>query len=182
MLRGLLVLFLFAGSYVAILLSASLEKTSSFLARGLYVVVLFCLSYTLVSESLLLIRIYRRIRHGASTLLLFPFVTNAPGVGFDTGIVIINTTKGRPDAEPQHGNVTLFFYPDEQMARTYVTPCVMAGDTWAGSLSTFSPGFQGYIIAHCNFRCAHGFAMFTGQYQPRETQIGPSYLAIVITP
>jgi len=99
-----------------------------------------------------------------STSLLFPFVTNQ--LGFDTGLAISNTstdpfgaTKG---ATPQSGTCSLSFYGSGAPSpATVTTPNVATGTTYAQVLSSLAAGFQGYMIAQCNFQFAHGFAFVT---------------------
>jgi len=99
-----------------------------------------------------------------STSLLFPFVTNQ--VGFDTGLAISNTstdpfgaTRG---ATPQAGTCSLNFYGTGAPSPANITtPNVATGTTYTQVLSGVAAGFQGYIIAQCNFQFAHGFAFIT---------------------
>jgi hypothetical protein len=99
-----------------------------------------------------------------STSLLFPFVTNQ--LGFDTGIAISNTssdpfgtTRG---ATPQAGTCSLNFYGAGAPSPANVTtPNVPTGTTYTQVLSGVAAGFQGYLIAQCNFQYAHGFAFVT---------------------
>jgi hypothetical protein len=46
-------------------------------------------------------------------------------------------------------------------------------------VSTDAPGFQGYIIATCEFQYAHGFAYITNGYGGVNTQ-AQGYLALVL--
>ena len=102
-----------------------------------------------------------------TTRLLFPFVTSQGG--FDTGISIANTTADPFGTRHQSGTCTLNYYgntsggaaaPDAQKSTI-----IVAGSTLTMSLSggtnnmKAAPGFQGYIIAECNFPLAHGFYM-----------------------
>lgn len=97
-----------------------------------------------------------------STTLLFPFVTNQ--LGFDTGIAIANATsdllaKGgtASQAAKQSGTCTLTFFGDTAPAAV-TTATINSGTVYAAAASTVAPGFQGYMIASCNFLYGHGFA------------------------
>jgi len=102
--------------------------------------------------------------NACTTSLLFPFVTNQ--LGFDTGIAIANTstdpfgsTKG---ATTQAGTCSLNFYGAGAPSPANVTtPNVPTGTVYTQVLSGVAAGFQGYIIAQCNFQYAHGFAFVT---------------------
>jgi hypothetical protein len=98
-----------------------------------------------------------------STTLLFPFVTNQ--LGFDTGLAIANTSKDllakggtASQAANQSGTCTLTFFGDTAPAAAVTTNTINAGTTYAAAASTLAPGFQGYMIASCNFLYGHGFA------------------------
>lgn len=101
-----------------------------------------------------------------TTRLLFPFVTNQGG--FDTGISIANTTADPFGTKPQSGICTLNFYGNTSGGGaapvTQKSTTVIAGSTLVLSLSSGgtndlkgASGFQGYIIAECNFPLAHGY-------------------------
>jgi hypothetical protein len=121
-----------------------------------------------------------------TTTLLFPFVTNQ--AGFDTGIVISNTSLDTVGTTPQSGTCRLNYFgttagggaaPAAQTSQTVpaggqLTFTVSAG----GNLGvTATPGFQGYIIATCNFQYAHGFAFVSDLGTLR---FATSYLALVV--
>jgi len=97
-----------------------------------------------------------------STTLLFPFVTNQ--LGFDTGIAIANASTdslksdGTSVAAKQSGTCTLSFFGNTAPTAAVVTPSVTTGTAYAAAASTLAPGFQGYMIASCNFLYGHGFA------------------------
>jgi hypothetical protein len=90
-----------------------------------------------------------------TTSLLFPYVTEI--AGFDTGLAIANTSTDPFGSTPQAGTCTLNWYGTAAPAAT-VTPSVASGTVWAGLTSLLAPGFNGYVIAVCNFEYAHGFA------------------------
>ena len=94
-----------------------------------------------------------------ATHLLFPFVTNQ--AGFDTGLAISNTSQDPYGTSTQTGTCTLNFYGDTAPA-AFTTPAdVAAGTTWTTTAMSVAPGFQGYVIADCQFQYAHGFAFVT---------------------
>ncbi|MGO9257348.1 MAG: hypothetical protein ACLQU1_13725 [Bryobacteraceae bacterium] len=117
------------------------------------------------------------------TVLLFPFVTNQ--VGIDTGIAISNTTSDPLGTNQQQGVCNLYWYgntPPTSAACTSssttaglgcmpgvsstgtVTPSsyvISSGETSTTLASAMAPGFQGYMIAVCQFELAHGFAFIT---------------------
>jgi hypothetical protein len=98
-----------------------------------------------------------------STNLLFPFVTNQ--LGFDTGIAIANTGSDPFGAlgagGSQAGTCTLNFYGATAPSAAVTTANIPSGSVSAFVLSGVGAGFQGYIIAQCNFQYAHGFAFIT---------------------
>jgi hypothetical protein len=111
------------------------------------------------------------------TVLLFPFVTNQ--AGFDTGIAIANTSTDAPlfTTTPQTGTCTLYSYGSNAPAQAYPGPTVASGTVWTTLASSVMPGFQGYVIAACNFQYAHGFA-FVSDIGARNLAMG--YLALVV--
>ncbi|MCS7026635.1 MAG: hypothetical protein NZV14_17700 [Bryobacteraceae bacterium] len=123
------------------------------------------------------------------TTLLFPFVTNQ--AGFDTGVAIANTSADPFGTAPQTGNCELNYYGGTTgggaaPARQTTTTPVAGGQTLAFTLSSggtngiaATPGFQGYIIAICNFRFAHGFAFISDVGAAR---LSHGYLALILDP
>jgi hypothetical protein len=113
------------------------------------------------------------------TYLLYPFVTAANG--FDTGIAIANTSEdGGLSATAQSGTCTLSFFGDNAPS-AFTTPSAIAGGkVYANVASAIAPGFQGYVIAKCNFQFAHGFAFVqsTVGYTPSTAAMG--YLPLVL--
>jgi len=121
-----------------------------------------------------------------STALLFPFVTNLNG--FDTGIAIANTSVDPFGTAAQTGTCSLNWYGN---ATTTSNPAAstlgsggvgsttgIAAGTVATALASVSvPGFNGYMIAVCNFQFAHGFA-FVSDLGARNLAMG--YLALVM--
>jgi len=134
------------------------------------------------------------------TTLLFPFVTNIDG--FDTGIAISNTTSDPFGTKQQAGVCNLFAYGaiGEPSASPTALPgactsnstatglfcmpgtgssgyVINTGTTSATLASAIAPGFEGYLIAVCNFQLAHGFA-FISDIGARNLAMG--YLALVV--
>jgi hypothetical protein len=92
------------------------------------------------------------------TTLLYPFVTNANGL--DTGIAVANTTSDPFGTRNQNGTCTLNFFGTAQgTTNTATTPTIAAGTVYADSVQNLRPGFNGYVIAVCNFQLAHGYAL-----------------------
>jgi hypothetical protein len=123
------------------------------------------------------------------TNLLFPFVTNQGG--FDTGLAISNTSDSpfTAAAPVQSGNCKLNYYGNTTgggaapAAQTTTTP-LNGGQHMTLTLSSggtngivATPGFQGYIIAQCNFQYAHGFAFISDLGAQR---LAEGYLALVM--
>jgi hypothetical protein len=111
--------------------------------------------------------------NSCATNLLFPFVTNQ--AGFDTGIAISNTSQDPfSTSNANAGTCKLNYYgtlPNNAPLTT--TSETTDRDVAAGATATLvlssgggyglkgNPNMQGYIIAQCNFRYAHGFAFIT---------------------
>jgi hypothetical protein len=87
---------------------------------------------------------------------MFPFLTNQ--AGFDTGMAIANTNTDPFGSVPVAAACTLYFYGAGAPALPISTPSIPSGTDYAFLTSTLAPGFQGYMIAACNFPLAHGFA------------------------
>lgn len=123
--------------------------------------------------------------------LLFPFVTNQ--AGFDTGVALVNTSLDNAVAKQpfntntQHGTCTVYYFNGTTSAPApQVTPDIVAGGMYAFTLqsggvagaTSSAQGFQGYIIARCNFQFAHGYAFISDRNTPSLGSQG--YLALVI--
>ncbi|MCL4854688.1 MAG: hypothetical protein KJZ78_25285, partial [Bryobacteraceae bacterium] len=124
------------------------------------------------------------------TNLLFPFVTNQ--AGFDTGIAITNTSQDPfSSSNAQGGTCVLNFYGGTTAAPGTNPPAqtsqaINAGQQLVMSLSAGGnlgagpvAGFQGYVIAQCNFLYAHGYAFISDVGAQRLAQ---GYLALVMGP
>jgi hypothetical protein len=112
------------------------------------------------------------------TTLLYPYVTAI--AGFDTGVAIANTTSDPFGTRTQNGTCTLNFYGTGIAAgasTTFTTPSITTGTVYAELASTMKPGFQGYVIAVCNFQLAHGYAQISDS-GARNFVTG--YLALVL--
>lgn len=107
----------------------------------------------------------------AKTTLLFPFVTNQ--AGFDTGISIANTSADTLGTKPVAGNCELSYFGNTTgggaaPVNQRTTYALLGGQTLVFSLSSGgtngiagTSGFQGYIIATCNFPYARGYAFIS---------------------
>ena len=119
-----------------------------------------------------------------TTSLLFPFVTNQ--LGFDTGIVLANTANdpfgvaGYTTGAAQ-GTCSLNFYGSGAPSAAVTAPggSQLPGTTNAFQLSTVAPGFQGYMIAVCNYLYGHGYA-FVEYDLTQNNGIAEGYLALVM--
>ena len=119
------------------------------------------------------------------TALLFPYVTNING--FDTGLAIANTTTDPFGTAAQAGICTIYWYqggtnpPSRTLGNGGIdtTTPIASGTVQAILVSTTQAGFNGYVIAVCNFQFAHGFA-FVSDLGARNLAMG--YLALVINP
>jgi len=114
-----------------------------------------------------------------NTTLLYPFVTNQ--AGYDTGIAIANTSQDPFGTITQHGTCDLNFFNGSTAPpppAKFTTTDVAAGEVYANLLSIVASGFQGYIIAVCNFQYAHGYAFLLAGAGPN--QVAQGYIALVI--
>jgi hypothetical protein len=113
------------------------------------------------------------------TDLLYSFLTNQ--AGFDTGFAISNTSSDPFGTSLQNGTCLLSWYGAGSAAGTSTTtPSIAAGTTYANLVSTLAPGFQGYMIAQCNFQYGHGFAFISDGYGQPGKGLSQGYLAQVI--
>ncbi len=123
------------------------------------------------------------------TILLFPYITNQ--IGFDTGIVIANTSSdplSGNSARQQQGACTLYYYGGTTgggaAPSAQTTDIIPTGQQLTFTLSgggnyaaPGAPGFQGYMFALCNFQFAHGYAFVT---KMGAVDIAHGYLALVV--
>jgi hypothetical protein len=110
-----------------------------------------------------------------NTVLLYPYVTNI--AGFDTGLAIANTTTDPFGTRTQNGSCTLNFYGTAAPSLAVNTGNIATGTVYATLTSSAAAGFNGYVIAVCNFQLAHGFA-FISDLGARNLAMG--YLALVL--
>jgi hypothetical protein len=123
------------------------------------------------------------------TALLFPYVTEIGG--FDTGLAVANTTTDPFGTAAQTGSCSIYWYGTAppatnpgflgsagyQTTAPTTTQLIASGTIQAWATSVAAPGFNGYVIALCNFQYAHGFA-FVSDLGARNLAMG--YLADVI--
>ena len=104
------------------------------------------------------------------TNILWPFVSNQ--AGFDTGLVVSNTSLDPYGTIPQRGPCTIYYYgatagggaaPATQTSGTINEGTQLVWTLSAGGNLNVAatPGFQGYVIARCNFQYGHGFGFIS---------------------
>jgi hypothetical protein len=129
--------------------------------------------------------------NSCATNLLWPYVTNQGG--FDSGLVISNTSMDPFGTATQEGACVINYYGHTTgggaAPAAVTTPVVPAGQhaVWtlssggtiqtAGGTIAAAPGFQGYVIASCNFQFGHGYAFISDIGSGRLAQ---GYLALVM--
>jgi hypothetical protein len=109
------------------------------------------------------------------TILLFPYVLNIGG--FDTGLAIANTSVDPFGTTQQNGKCLLYWYQGATNPPTTDTGVITGGTVYTALASTILTGFQGYMIAKCDFQYAHGFA-FVSDLGSQKLAMG--YLALVL--
>jgi len=113
------------------------------------------------------------------TDLLFTFMTNQ--AGFDTGFEIANTSTDPFGTPAQNGTCTLNWYGTGPAAGTATTtPSIASGNYYVNLVSSAAAGFQGYMIAVCNFQYGHGFAFISDGYGQPGRGLSQGYLASII--
>lgn len=128
--------------------------------------------------------------NSCATNLLWPYVTNQ--AGFDTGMVISNTSKDPFGTATQVGSCDIYYYGNTDGAAApamQTTPEIPGGDyaIWslfvggtvkmAGGDIAATPGFEGYAIAHCRFQYAHGYAFISDLGAQKVAQ---GYIALIL--
>ncbi len=125
-----------------------------------------------------------------STTLLFPFVTNQSG--FDTGVVISNTSDDAFGTTKQNGACTVYYYgstegdgadPAEQTSGSIGSGEQLVFLVSSGSVDgSIAPalGFQGYLMVRCDFQFGHGLAFLTDGFGIGAPTLAQSYLALVV--
>jgi len=105
-------------------------------------------------------------------------------------------------ASPQAGAITLYGWHGSNLDATgsstttfspttftgaavsaVVSANLNAGDSWAGVIDGAAgfAGFQGYVIAKCDFQFAHGFSFIVGKYNSGSVfDVAHGYIALVI--
>ena len=113
------------------------------------------------------------------TNLLFQFMTNQ--AGFDTGVAVSNTSRDTLNTAPQSGKCTATFYSTPANTSSQypplASPILASGEQWTFTVSSVRPGFQGYVVANCEFQFAHGYA-FVSDFG--ATKLAQGYQALVI--
>lgn len=117
------------------------------------------------------------------TTLLFPFMTNQ--AGFDTGFSIAATSTDPTAtqtfvANANPGTCTLYFYGNLAPA---TPPTVSVSPDFIelhSTVSAVAPGFQGYMMAVCDFVYAHGYAFITDGFMGPGRGLSEGYVANVI--
>jgi len=101
--------------------------------------------------------------------------------GFDTGFEIANTSTDPFGTPAQNGTCTLNWYGTGPAAGTATTtPSIASGNYYVNLVSSAAAGFQGYMIAVCNFQYGHGFAFISDGYGQPGRGLAQGYLASVI--
>ncbi len=117
--------------------------------------------------------------NACATNLLFPFMTNI--AGFDTGLAISNTSTDPFGTAAQTGTCKMNFYGSGAPATApAATAAVPSGTSYTTLLSSVAPGFQGYMIATCQFQYGHGFAFITDGFGGPGRGLSQGYLALII--
>ena len=124
-----------------------------------------------------------------TTQILFPFVTNR--AGFDTGLVVANTSEDWLGTQPQDGTCTIHYHGttagDGASPPDDTSKVIQAGEQLIWLLSSGNPAyevdptpeFQGYVIVVCEFQFAHGYAFITDGFGSVPT-LAQGYLALII--
>jgi hypothetical protein len=132
--------------------------------------------------------------NSCATNLLWPYVTNQ--AGFDTGMVISNTSMDPFGTATQEGKCTINYYGNSAGGNPPApdtTPLVGAGGYAVWTLSSgggvkpygksiegvinSAPGFEGYVIAQCLFQYAHGYAFISDLGAQKLAQ---GYIALIM--
>jgi len=121
-----------------------------------------------------------------TTNILFVFLTNQ--AGFDSGIAISNTSTDPYGTAPQAGPCKLNYYGETSgggaAPAAQTSAVVPSGKQLVAVLSTggnfgiaATPGFQGYMIAQCQFQYAHGLGFVSDMGTNR---VAEAYQALVL--
>ncbi len=123
--------------------------------------------------------------------ILFPYVTNQQG--YDTGIVIANTSRDPFGTSIQTGRVTLFYYgngPSGAAAPASQTSTAFSGGQYmaftlsgggTNGIDNRAAGFEGYIIAQAEFQYCHAVA-YISAFGASATTPGANqmYVALIL--
>ena len=124
-----------------------------------------------------------------TTQILFPYVTNRSG--YDTGLVVSNTSEDWLDTDPQDGTCTVHYHGttlgDGATPPPDTSSVIQAGKQLIWLLSSGNAGqeldpvaeFTGYVIVVCDFQYAHGYAFLTDGFGSVPT-LAQGYLALII--
>jgi hypothetical protein len=127
------------------------------------------------------------------TNLLFPYLTNLPEADYDSGVALVNTSTDPFGTRTQHGACTTYWYGNIDIAPQTTEDfgpggvakqdgrdVLMKKFALSSPLSEFTEstaGFEGYMIARCNFQYAHGFAFVVSLTEGFGSE---AYLALII--
>ena len=117
-----------------------------------------------------------------TTTLLYPWISNQ--AGFDTGVVVSNTSADWLGTPHQAGSCTVHWHGADadgplDAANDTTSVVIDAGEQFVFLVSNEAPGFQGYIIIVCDFQFAHGFAYLSDGFAGVPTQ-AQGYLALIL--
>ncbi len=110
------------------------------------------------------------------TTLLFPYATTLEG--YDMGFAIVNASSTPGSLTQQSGTCTVNFYGTGAPHAVFITKPITSGNLDTEILSNVAPGFQGYVIAVCNFQAAHGYAIISNGFATGTGGVSSNYLAI----
>jgi hypothetical protein len=130
-----------------------------------------------------------------ATNLLWPYVTNQ--AGFDTGMVISNTSMDPFGTVGQTGGCTINYYGNsdgDAPPASQTTPDIGPGGyaIWSlyngGGVKNYgealggmdiaaTQGFEGYVIAQCAFQYAHGYAFVSDL---GASKVAQGYVALIL--
>ena len=130
-----------------------------------------------------------------ATNLLWPYVTNQ--AGFDTGMVISNTSMDPFGTVGQTGACTINYYGNSEgdaPPPSQTTPDIGPGGyaIWSlyngGGVKNYgealggmdiaaTQGFEGYVIAQCEFQYAHGYAFVSDL---GASKVAQGYVALIL--
>ena len=117
-----------------------------------------------------------------TTTLLYPWISNQ--AGFDTGVVVSNTSADWLSTPHQAGSCTVHWHGADangplDASDDTTSAVINAGEQFVFLVSNEAPGFQGYIIILCDFQFAHGFAYLSDGFAGVPTQ-AQGYLALIL--